>query len=131
MPNRFLMDGFFAALGQDELLLYLLLVLAGDRQGLSFYHYDRLCSLLGLSVERYLRARNSLIQKDLIAFDGTSFQVLELPMEPPPGPKLLSTSEELEDDDAATVHVVIRKSLRDRHAERGSDLEFGDPHDEP
>jgi hypothetical protein len=34
-------------------------------------------------VDRYVAARNALIEKDLIAFDGTIFQVLELPAAPP------------------------------------------------
>jgi hypothetical protein len=59
--------------------LYLFLVLASDRNGLSFYSYDAICSLLQLSVDEYIAARNGLIGKDLIAFDGTLFQVLELP----------------------------------------------------
>jgi len=33
-------------------------------------------------LEQYLDARNALIDKDLIAFDGTRFQVLFLPMSP-------------------------------------------------
>jgi hypothetical protein len=32
VPNRFLHGGFFAALSGDEVLLYLLLVLVGDRK---------------------------------------------------------------------------------------------------
>ncbi len=52
LPNRFLHDGFFAALPGDEFVLYVLLVLAGDRNGLSFYHYDSLCSLAGMPLER-------------------------------------------------------------------------------
>jgi hypothetical protein len=84
MPHRFLTDGFLAALAPEALLLYFFLVLAGDRHGLSFYSYDSICNLLHLSVERYVAARNALIESDLIAFDGTIFQVLELPDAPPP-----------------------------------------------
>ena len=40
IPHRFLTDGFAAALNQHELLLYLFLILASDRHGLSFYAYD-------------------------------------------------------------------------------------------
>ena len=120
VPNRFLLDGFFASLRPDELLLYLLLVLAGDRNGMSFYHYDTACSLLGMPVERYLRARNSLIEKDLIAFDGTRFQVLELPAQPPLASRPLRTAEELERDDPATVHALIRESLQATDSERRS-----------
>lgn len=83
IPHRFLTDGFFSALNPDPLLLYFFLVLAGDRNGLSFYSYDSICSLLHMSVNRYVDARNVLIENDLIAFDGTLFQVLELPESPP------------------------------------------------
>jgi hypothetical protein len=114
LPNRFLQVGFFAALKADELLLYLLLVLAGDRQGMSFYHYDSLCALLHMPVERYLTARNGLIEQDLIAFDGTRFQVLSLPDGAPAAAKPLRTREELEQDDAATIRLLMEKSLRKR-----------------
>jgi hypothetical protein len=79
IPHRFLTEGFLASLQQKELLLYLFLVLASDRHGLSFYSYDAICSLLQLSVDEYIQARDALIGKDLIAFDGTLFQVLQLP----------------------------------------------------
>lgn len=79
LPHRFLTDGFLASLRRDELLLYFFLVLVSDRQGLSFYAYDAICSLLGLTLDEYIDARNALIHKDLLAFDGTLFQVLELP----------------------------------------------------
>lgn len=81
--HRFLTDGFVSALNQHELLLYLFLILASDRQGLSYYAYDAICSLLEMTVEQYIEARNSLMEKDLIAFDGTLFQVLELPAKAP------------------------------------------------
>lgn len=79
VPHRFINDGFLGALGQKELLLYLFLVIVADRHGLSFYSYDRICSLLELSLEEYIQSRDQLIEIDLIAFDGTIFQVLELP----------------------------------------------------
>ncbi len=55
---------------------------ASDRHGLSFYGYDAILSLLELTVEQYIAARDGLIEKDLIAFDGTLFQVLDLPAIP-------------------------------------------------
>jgi hypothetical protein len=82
IPHRFLTDGFLASLTQKELLLYLFLVLVSDRQGLSFYGYESICTLLELSVDQYLEARDALIRKDLIAFDGILFQVLSLPGKP-------------------------------------------------
>ena len=82
IPHRFLTGGFLKTLSQQELVLYVFLILAADRYGLSFYSYDRICSLLHLNVEQYMAARDSLIEKELIAFDGTLFQVLSLPANP-------------------------------------------------
>ncbi len=79
IPHRFLTEGFLSSLNPQELLLYFFLVLVSDRNGLSFYSYDAICSLLQLSLDDYIEARDSLIDKDLIVFDGTLFQVLELP----------------------------------------------------
>jgi hypothetical protein len=83
IPHRFLTGGFVSALDHNQLLLYFFLVIAGDRNGLSFYSYDSICNLLQMSIEQYLPARDGLIKKDLIAFDGTIFQVLDLPPAPP------------------------------------------------
>lgn len=84
IPHRFLTDSFLDSLSQIEILLYLFLCLVSDRYGLSFYAYDAICSLLKLSVDEYIEARDALIEKDLIAYDGTIFQVLELPEKPVP-----------------------------------------------
>jgi len=82
IPHRFLTDGFVAALDQKQLLLYLFLCLVSDRNGLSFYAYDAISSLLEFSLEQYIEARDALVKKDLIAFDGIIFQVLALPQKP-------------------------------------------------
>ena len=82
IPHRFLTDGFLSALSQKELLLYFFLVLVSDRSGLSFYSDDAICSLLGISVDECRIARNELMKKDLIAFGGILFQVLDLPQTP-------------------------------------------------
>ena len=79
IDRRFLFDGFLAALGPEENLLYFFLVLAADRDGLSFYSYDKICTLLQLDVDAYVQARDGLIRKQLLAFDGRQFQVLALP----------------------------------------------------
>lgn len=82
IPHRFLLEGFLASLNQQELLLYLFLVLASDRNGLSYYSYDRICTLLQFNLDEYIAARDNLIEKDLITFDGSLFQVLALPPKP-------------------------------------------------
>lgn len=112
VEHRFLQDGFWANMNPPELLLYLFLVLVSDRQGLSYYSYDKICTLLRLSMDEYLLARNGLIAKDLLAHDGYLFQVLSLPARPrASAPPMLRTAEQLLRDDPATVRQAIRKGL--------------------
>jgi hypothetical protein len=87
----------------------LYLILAADRYGLSFYSYDRICSLLHLSVDEYIASRDSLIEKDLIAFDGTLFQVLELPPKPLPA---LTVSRRSGNENPVPIAQVIQQSLK-------------------
>ena len=105
IPHRFLTDGFLDSLTQKELLLYLFLMMVSDRHGLSFYSYDAICSLLQITADQYIAARNGLIEKDLIAFDGNIFQVLELPEKPIPYQK--------PKQDPVTVSKLIRQSLKE------------------
>jgi hypothetical protein len=83
IPHRFLTDGFLSVLSPRQQQLYFFLVLAADRHGLSFYSYDAICRLLKMPLEQYIEARDDLIKKELIEFDGTLFQVLDLPRRPP------------------------------------------------
>ncbi len=112
IPHRFLRDGFFATLTSNQLALYLFLVLAADRKGISFYAYDRICSVLEIPLDDYIAARNALVDKDLVAFDGTRFQVLSLPSNPVQPPSLpLLTEARREEHDPATVRQLILDSL--------------------
>jgi len=107
VPHRFLFDGFLASLKQKELLLYLFLILAADRNGLSYYSYDAICTLLQLNLDQYMQARNDLIEKKLIAFDGTLFQVLELPSKP-----IKSSKSKLKDESTPeAIAKIISQSL--------------------
>ena len=115
IPNRFLHEGFFTSLGHLERSLYLFLVLAGDRNGVSFYGHDRICATLEISLDDYIAARNSLIDKDLVAFDGTRFQVLALPPAPVlPVCATLVTDDDFEKHDPATVRRIARAALDPR-----------------
>lgn len=111
IEHRFIRNGFFTSLTHHEILLYLFLVLVGDRNGLSYYNYDKICTVLRVCVDEYILARDGLITKDLIAFDGQLFQVLSLPKT-----ALIATTkplkpEEMAQKDPATVHHIIRESL--------------------
>jgi hypothetical protein len=119
LPHRFLQDGFLASLSHDERSLYLFLVLAGDRCGVSFYGYDRICSVLEMTLDQYLAARNGLIDKDLVAFDGRRFQVLELPPQPVrSAPRPLRSTADFEDHDPAAVRRLLVDALGDEGARR-------------
>jgi len=82
IPHRFLTDGFLQSLTRHELALYLLLILASDKNGLSFYGDKTICAILGFKENDYIFSRNCLIQKDLITYDIPLFQVLSLPESP-------------------------------------------------
>jgi hypothetical protein len=110
LPHRFLRDGFLCSLLADEQRLYLFLVLAADRSGLSFYHYDRICSILEMVGDDYIDARNGLIAKDLIAFDGSRFQVLALPAKPV-YVSARPSNVRLDNHDTATIRATILGSL--------------------
>lgn len=114
LPHRFLREGFLCSLSASELQLYVFLVLAADRNGLSFYSFERICATLETTLDRFLEARNALIDKDLIAFDGTRFQVLSLPHKPlySSAPEL-RTDRDFEEHDRATVRQAVFESLAD------------------
>jgi hypothetical protein len=106
IPHRCLTDGFSVALDQKEILLYLLLVLAADRYGLSYYSYDMICSFLQLTLDQYIEARDGLVKKDLISFDGSIFQVLALPGKP-------RHTRMTQNEDPAVITRLIRQSLQE------------------
>jgi hypothetical protein len=113
IPHRFLTDGFLKTLSQQELLLYVFLILAADRYGLSFYSYDRICSLLHLTLEQYIAARDALIEKDLICFDGTLFQVLSLPSNPTQSSLRKSRRQLTGSQTPAAIGAIIGQSLKE------------------
>jgi hypothetical protein len=113
IPHRFLTGNFFTSLNQHELLLYFLLVLVADRHGLSYWSQDKLCIMLRMSLDDFICARNGLIRKSLIAFDGFMFQVLSLPDKPITDElKPLTEPQDFEQFDPFTIRRLINKSLQ-------------------
>jgi hypothetical protein len=112
VPNRFLHAGFFASLTHSQRSLYFFLVLAGDRNGVSYYSYDRICTTLEISLDDYIAARNALIDQDLLAFDGSCFQVLSLPPRPVVRARRPQvTREDREHSNPATIEQIIRSTF--------------------
>jgi hypothetical protein len=114
IEHRFIREGFFYSLTHHELLLYLFLVLVADRDGLSFYGHDKICTLLRIDLDEFIQARDGLIYKDLVAFDCRTFQVLSLP-EHGPLRAPLKGPEEMEEKDPATIRRLILRSLGGTH----------------
>lgn len=79
IDHHLISGGFLAAMSQAEILLYFFLVLVGDKNGVSFYSYTNICALLKIDVDSFIRARNQLIDKSMLACDNGRFQVLQLP----------------------------------------------------
>jgi len=113
IPHRFLRGGFLSSLTHEERSLYLFLILAADRDGISFYRYDSICSILEVTLEVYIQARNGLVEKDLIAFDGRRFQVLSLPDRPRTRQSRGLTPEEMETLDPASIRAQLLRHLED------------------
>ena len=114
IENRFLRDGFFASLTHIERSVYLFFVLAADRSGISFYGYDRICSIVEITLDDFVAARRALVEKDLLATDGTRTQVLSLPQAPAPSPLTLQTTDDFETHDPATIRQILSASLAKR-----------------
>jgi hypothetical protein len=118
IPHRFLTDGFLTSLNQKEILLYVFLILASDRCGLSFYSYDAICSFLQITLDQYIEARDSLISKDLIAFDGTLFQVLDLPESPVQVPPMKTSLPSDRTEQRRQIATLIQQSLWEAEHDR-------------
>ena len=58
IPHRLITEGFVAALDPHELLVYFFLILVADRNGLSYYAYDSICSSLSISGESKFNRRS-------------------------------------------------------------------------
>ena len=89
IDHRFITGGFLQELSTIEILLYLFLVAVSDRNGISFYHDDRICSILKVPLTSLGEAREGLILRSLIAYESPLYQVLSLPPNPliPPATK--------------------------------------------
>ena len=79
IPFRILTSGLLAQLGVPARALYFFLCLVADSNGLSFYGDYRTTMLLKLAGVELRMARQDLMQRDLLAYDGRVYQLLSLP----------------------------------------------------
>ncbi|HEV3023545.1 MAG TPA: hypothetical protein VGX76_13820 [Pirellulales bacterium] len=66
-------------LSREAVLLYFFLAAAADRHGLSFYSDGSTATLLRLTVQAVVDARDELLAHDLVAYQAPLTQVLSLP----------------------------------------------------
>lgn len=79
VPCRLLSDGLLTKMAPATRQLYLFLVLAADRRGVSFYGMRRCQQILQLSESDLRKAHRELVGMDLLASDGRTHQLLSLP----------------------------------------------------
>ena len=105
IDHRFVMGGFLHDLSMIEILLYLFLVAVSDRNGLSFYHDDRIVSLLKIDLPALGKAREGLVRRSLLAYEFPLYQILSLP----PRPMALPSKEERAKQEQEIAHHYFKK----------------------
>jgi len=70
IDHRLLRNGFLQVMTHQDMALYLFLVLAADRNGVSFYRKEKICDAICLDFHQFQIARDRLINFDLVAFEA-------------------------------------------------------------
>ncbi len=86
ISHDFINTGIIDVLTKEEMLLYYFLINVGDKEGISFYRRETICNKLKIGLDQYEKAKEALIEYDLIAYKPFNrhslsgyFQVLSLP----------------------------------------------------
>ena len=90
LDHRLMRSGYLAVMDRCDQGLYLFLVLAADRNGVSFYRKEKICNALGMDFQEFEIARDRLVEMQLIAFQPYTvltpngfYQVLPVDGKPP------------------------------------------------
>ncbi len=70
--HRLVRNGYLQVMTHDDMVLYLFLILAADRNGVSFYRKEKICEAVSLDFSQFEIAKDRLINMKLIAFEGYS-----------------------------------------------------------
>jgi len=119
IDHRFLRERFDEGLTRLEKLLYFVLVAISNQDGVSFYSDARLSELIDIRFPHELDgARNELVARDLIAYEGGIYQVLDLPACSPRKPRECSppTSNQALRS-SASLPPLRKNALRDAAAD--------------
>ena len=111
IPCRLLKSDLLRTMSTSAKLLYLHLALAADRQGLSFWGDKRIQETIAIGAAALEDARQQLIDLDLLAFDGHTYQLLSLPHQPSSAPAAVEARSP--DENASTeIPEEARRLLR-------------------
>ena len=72
IDHRLMRNGFVAVMTHRDLALYMFLILAADRNGISFYRKEKICEAVSLDFSQFEIARDRLINMKLVAFENYS-----------------------------------------------------------
>ena len=72
IDHRLMRDGYLTIMTQEDVTLYLFLILAADQNGVSFYRKEKICDILSLKFNQFEIARDRLMNMKLIAFEPYS-----------------------------------------------------------
>ena len=78
VDHRFITHGLIAELYPLEILLYVFLIIVGDRYGLSYYGDEKICRLLKIDKPSLCILRKKLILKSFIGYKRGVYHVLAL-----------------------------------------------------
>jgi hypothetical protein len=68
VDHRLLRDGYIPVMTHQDQAFYMFLVLAADREGVSFYRKEKICDILALDFQQFEIARDRLIDLNLIGY---------------------------------------------------------------
>jgi hypothetical protein len=72
MDHRLIRNGFINVMTHEDIVLYLFLILAAVKNGVSFYRKEKICEVVSLDYSQFEVAKDRLINMKLIAFEGYS-----------------------------------------------------------
>ena len=97
VDHRIMRNGFMETMTHQDIALYLFLILAADKNGVSFYRKEKICQAVSLDFNRFEIAKDRLINMKLIAFESYSvlspngyYQVLPIESKTPDYSKQLT-----------------------------------------
>lgn len=79
VDHRLVREGYVRHCDPESLALYLFLVSVSDANGVSYYSDKSICRLIHMTEDRLRKARETLQNSDLVAYDAPLYQVLSIP----------------------------------------------------